>query len=131
MRSDLHLMDSLDRPLDLFNVNESLWSDKYDYMDLDKCCNLNPNNMNFVVLQLNVHSVLRNLLNKLDKKNSRGDILLLSETFFTRKTEKLVNIKGYSCVFNLRMDHKGGGTCILVRSNVPHKRQKDLEVNLK
>ena len=50
MRSDLPLMDSLDRPLDLFNVNESLWSDKCDNMDLGKCSNLNPNNMNFIVL---------------------------------------------------------------------------------
>ena len=84
--------------------------------------------MNLIVLQLNVRSVLahqselRNLLNELNKKNSRVDILLLSETFLIRKTEKLVNIKGYSCVFNSCMDHKGGGTCILVRSNVPHKR---------
>ena len=84
--------------------------------------------MNFIVLQLNVCSMLahqsklRNLLNELDKKNSRVDILLLSETFLTRKTEMLVNIKRYSCVFNSHIDHKGGGTCILERSNVPHKR---------
>ena len=51
-------MDSLERPLDLYNTDESLWSDKCDYMEIEKCTNLNPNSMNFIVLQLNVRSVL-------------------------------------------------------------------------
>ena len=73
-----------------------------DYMEIEMCMNLNPNSMNFIVLQLNVRSVLahqsdlKNLLNDLDKRNSKVDILLLSETFLTKKMEKLVNIDGYT-----------------------------------
>ena len=90
-------MNSLDRPLDLHNVDESLWSDKCDYMEVEKCTNLNPNNMNFIVLQLIVRSImahqtdLKRLLNELDKLNSKVDILLLSETFLTKKMEKLIH----------------------------------------
>ena len=134
LRSDLHLMDSLYRSLDLFNVNESLWSDKCDYMDVEKCSNLNPNSINFIMLQLNVHSMLahqselRSLLNELDKKHGRVDIFLLSETFLMRKTEKLVNINMYNSAFNSCMEHKGSSLCILVRSNVPYRRWKDIDI---
>ena len=84
-------MDSLDRPLDLFNVSESLWNDICDYLDTETCKNFNPNSMNFIVLQLNVRSLLshqsdlRNLLHELDRRNSTVDILLLCETFLNKK----------------------------------------------
>ena len=91
---DLHLMDSLDRPLDLFNVSESLWNDKCDHLDTETCKNFNPNGMNFIVLQLNVRSLLshqsdlRNLLHELDRRNSTVDILLLCETFLNKKNRE-------------------------------------------
>ena len=87
-------MDSLDRPLDLFNVSESLWNDKCDYLDTKTCKNFNPNGMNFIVLQLNVRSLLshqsdlRNLLHELDRRNSTVDILLLCETFLNKKNRE-------------------------------------------
>ena len=95
-------------------TEESLWSDKCDYTDPAKCTNLNPNNYNFVVMQLNVRSILahqndlRQLLHDMSNKNSRVDILLLCETFLTAKTEKLVTIPGYNLVTNKRKNHKGG-----------------------
>ena len=136
-QSDLHLMDSLDRPLDLFNVSESLWNDKCDYLDIEKCKNFNPNSMNFIVLQLNVRSLLshqsdlRNLLHELDRRNSTVDILLLFETFLNKKMERMVNIPGYTLLSNSCSCGKGGGTCILVCSNIQYKKRKDLEVNVK
>ena len=54
MHDDLQLMDNLYWPLDLNNVDHSLWSDKCDYLDPEECKNFNPNNMNLIVLQHNV-----------------------------------------------------------------------------
>ena len=36
--------DKLNRPLDLDELDESLSNDKCDYLDLETCINLNPNN---------------------------------------------------------------------------------------
>ena len=52
------IFDSLDRPLDLSNNDESLWSDKCDYLDPTNCNDLNPENYNLIVLQLNIRSLL-------------------------------------------------------------------------
>ena len=58
MRTDNKLFDSLNRPLELTKTDESLWSDKCDYIDPDKCNNLNPEGYNLVVLQHNIRSIL-------------------------------------------------------------------------
>ena len=50
--------DVLNRPLALTEVDETLWNDKCDYLDLDSCSNLNPNNYNLIVLQLNICSLV-------------------------------------------------------------------------
>ena len=69
--------------------------------------------MNFIVLQLNVRSILahqmdlKTLLNELDKQNGKADILLLSETFLSKKMEKLVNINGYTALYNPCTVNKG------------------------
>ena len=39
-------------------MDKSLWTDRCDYIDLEKCDNLNNNNMNLIVLQLNIRSLL-------------------------------------------------------------------------
>ena len=52
------LFDSLSRPLELSKIDESLWSDKCDYLDLSNCKDLNPENYNLVVMQLNIRSIL-------------------------------------------------------------------------
>ena len=50
--------DVLNRPQDFTKVDETLWNDKCDYLDLDSCSNLNPNNYNLLALQLNIRSLL-------------------------------------------------------------------------
>ena len=92
---DNQLFDSLNRPLELRRTDESLWSDKCDYLDPNSCNNLNPENYNLVVMQLNIRSLLthqmklRQLLQIMTNKNSSVDVLLLCETFLMPKTEKI------------------------------------------
>ena len=62
----------------------------------------------------------------MERKNTKVDIMLLCETFLTHKTAKLVNIPGYNLIHNERISSKGGGTAILVRSNISYKLRKDL-----
>ena len=135
----------LQRQIDLYNDNlgwllntdnlpTTLWSDKCDYIEVDKCINLNPRNYNFVVMQLNIRSLLSNqlelkqLLNDLMLKNSAVDALLFSETFIMSKTEKLINMKGYTIHTSNRVNSRGGGTAILIKKEIKHKRRKDLEI---
>ena len=99
-------VDNLQRPLNLDELNPTLWSDKCDDLYLSNCTNLNPQNYNFIVLQHNVHSLPCNLaetihlLQTLHDKNSSVDLMLLCETFLSKKTMSLVNIPGYSLVSN-------------------------------
>ena len=85
-------------------------------------------------MQLNIRSLLSNqvelklLLNDLSLKNSAVDALMLSETFITSKTEKLINMKGYSIHIMNRENCKGGGTALLINKEIKHKRRKDLEI---
>ena len=128
------LYDTLKRLLALSKIPNEMWSDKCDYMDVDGCKNLNPLNYNFTVMQLNVRGILSNqmelkkLLNDLRNRNTEVDVLLLSETFLSVNTIKLVNIKGYNIYSNHRKEHKGGGTAILIKQSIHHKRQKGLEI---
>ena len=89
------------------NLPSCLWSDRCNYIYVDKCVNLNLMNYNFVVMQLNIRSLLSNqvdlklLLNDLSFKNSAVDAIMLSETFITSKMEKLINMKGYSIILQI------------------------------
>ena len=67
---------------------------------------------------------LKNLLNSLSFKNSKVDIILLCESHLSKQRVGFVNIPNYT---NYRSTHKGGGTSILIRSDIPFKRRKDLE----
>ena len=132
IRTDNQLFDSLNRPLELSKVDESLWSGKCDYLDPSNCKDLNPENYNLVVMQLNIRSILahqtglRQLLQVMSNKNSRVDVLLLCETFLTSRTENLVNIPGYCLVTNNRTNHKGGGVAILIRDGITFRPKPDL-----
>ena len=123
-REDILTKDSLLRPISMEDVDSSLWSDKCDYWDMKQCSNLNPENYNFIVLQLNIRSLLSNitnlklLLTTLEQKNSPVDVLLLCETFLHKKTERLPHYKVYS---NYRINHKGGGTSVLIRDGIAHR----------
>ena len=94
---------------------------------------INNNNMNLIVLQLNIWSLLvyqddlKDLLFHLDKRNSPVDILLLCETFLTGRTHKLINIPGYTLLSNNREKTKGGGTAILIKNHISYTRRSDLE----
>ena len=124
-KTNNHLFDSLNRPLELNRMDESLWSDKCNYLD--------PENFNLIVLQLNIRSLLshqnnlRQLLQIMANKNSTADIVLLCETFLTSRTEKIVNIPGYNIVTMNRTQHKGGGVAILIRDGIPYKQKHNLD----
>ena len=128
------LFDSLSRPIELTKLDESLWSDKCDYYDPNKCTDLNPNQYNLIIMQLNIRSILAHqyeltqLLHTMSNRNSRVDIVLLCETFLSCKTVKLVNIPGYELVYNNRISSKGGGVGILIRNGIPYKRNNSLSM---
>ena len=121
------------RPLEYNEMDKSLWSDKCDYLELDGMTDLNPNGYNFVVLQLNIRGLLLNqanlctLLNTLKSKESQVDMILLCETHLNRFTTQLVHIPRYTLISSNRSLSKGGGTSILIRSEIPHVRRVDLE----
>ena len=127
------LYDELMRPLELTNLDRSLWTDRCDYVDIQKCTNLNTNNMNLIVLQLNIRSLLahqaelRSLLSCLEKRNSTVDAALLCETFLSKKMQKLIYILGYNLLCNNHENSKGGGTAILLRDRINYIRRNDLE----
>ena len=82
------------QPLEIENHDKSLWNDKCDYIELEKCDNFNKENYNFIVMHLNVRSLLayqvelKYLLRKLNTKGSRVDVVLLCETFLTDKSHR-------------------------------------------
>ena len=107
--------DALQRSRNLFKLDESLWNDKCNYIEMETCPDLNPNNYNLLILQLNIRSILahqhelKQLLRDLEKKNSSIDVVLLCETFLTNKTIDMVNVGGYTHVGKYRCMKKGGG----------------------
>ena len=116
------------------DLDGSLWSDKSDYRMTDECNNLNSLNYNFIVMQLNIRSLLSNigelklLLTKLEQRNSMVDVILLCETFLSKNTEKLVKIPYYHLYANHRSKQIGGGMEILVRDGITHKQCKYIEI---
>ena len=117
-------------------MDRSLWNDKCDYYNRDKCDNLNPNGYNFIVFQLNIRSLLshqnelKELLNKLENKNSRVDALLLCEMKLNKNTTTLIKIPGFNLESNHRVTNKGRGTVILIREGINYVRRSDLEENV-
>ena len=129
-----NLEDSLHRSRDLRELDNALWNDKCDYMNIEKCANLNPNNYNLIVLQLNIHSLLSHQhdlsqqIRTTEKKNSRSDIILLCETFLSKNTYNMVKIRGFTHICNFCKEKKGGGVSILVRDGIAYRRRQDLDV---
>ena len=132
--ADSTQIDLLLRSRDYNELDGSLWNDKCDYIELEKCSNLNLNNYNLIVMQLNVRSLLAHqqelcqLLRMTERKNLQIDILLLCETFLSKKTLSMVRILGYTNVGNYRKNKKGGGVSILIRNGISHQRRLDLGV---
>ena len=69
---------------------------------------------------------LKQLLRDLEKKNSSIDVVLLCETFLTKKT--MGKVAGYTHVGNYRNAKKGGGVSILIKDGISYKRRQDLDI---
>ena len=127
-------LDELNRPMLYDELDNTLWNDKCDYVEIKGTTNLNPNNYNLSVLQLNIRSLLahqqelKHLLAKLLEHNCRIDVQLLCETFLSKNTLNMVNIPGYTHIGNYRTDRKGGGVSILLKNGIPYKRREDLDI---
>ena len=127
------LYDDLMSPLEMDNFDRSLWNDKCDYMNIAKCTSLNPNNYNFITMQLNIRSLashqssLKQIIKTLERKHFPVDIVLLCETFLTDHTVNQTRIPGYSLIENHRIVSKGGGTAILIKNGIQYKQRLDLE----
>ena len=52
-----NLEDSLHSSRDLSELDNMLWNDNCDYIDIENCTDLNPNNFNLIVLHLNIRSL--------------------------------------------------------------------------
>ena len=93
---------------------------------------LNPSNLNFGIIQLNIRGLLNHqkelsqLLQDLEIKNSKIDIVLLCETHLTRFTSNLVNISGYILVNNNTHTKKGDGMAVLVKEGIPFSTRLDI-----
>ena len=76
------------------------------------------------ILQLNIRSLLAHqhelkvLLQHLCNKNSAIDVVALSETFLTKKVDKLVNISGYILHSNCHSEYKGSRVCLLIKKGI-------------
>ena len=106
-------IDMLLRSRDLENLDSTLWNDKCDYIELDNCTNMNPNNYNLIIMQLNIRSLLthqtelKQIICTSEKKNSHIDIVLLCETFLSKHTKNMVNIPGFIHIGNFKSIKKG------------------------
>ena len=69
---------------------------------------------------------LKQLVQHLENRNTPVDILMLCETFLSKKTEHIVNIPGYKLISNCRKESKGGGVCILLKQHINYKIRQDL-----
>ena len=131
--STTSLFDNLGRPLDLDNINQTLWSDKCDYLELDDILNLNPNDKNLTILQLNIRSLLGKqnelncILNKLCINKSLPKILLLSETHLNESKLRHLNIPNYQTLSSNRQMKEGGGVAICIHNSLKYKRRLDLD----
>ena len=114
-------------------LDNTLWNDKCDYVEIEGTANLNPNNYNLSVLQLNIRSLLAHqqelkyLLTQLLEHNCRIDVVLLCETFLAKNTFNMVNIPGYTHICKYRSERKGSRVSILLKNGIPYKRREDLD----
>ena len=121
------LFDNLERPLDLHNTNQSLWSDKCDYNDIDEIKDLNPSNKNLTVLQFKIRSLLSKqndfnyILTRLHTNKSLPKIILLCETHLNDSKIHHINIPNYNTLSCNRTDKMGGGVAILIHKSLRYK----------
>ena len=122
------LFDNLGRPLDLTNLDQTLWNDKCSYIHLKEANNFNNNNRNTIILQLNIRSLigkqgdLNRLLSKLHNQNSLPKIILLSKTHLNTSKLRHLNIPNYKILSCNQLKKSGGGVAILSHNTQPIKQ---------
>ena len=106
---------------DLFDENYDLRSklNGDDSVNLDDYCKYIENtgqvrkNSEFIVMHLNVRSLVRNYQELIDLiNNNKPDVLLLCETFLHLNNVNLCHIPGYNFTYKNRTTGKGGGIAI-------------------
>ena len=127
------LFDNLGRPLDISNIDQTLWNDKCDYIQLQDAYNYNKSNKNLIILQLNIRSILgkqdnlNRLLSRLSNQNSLPKILIISETHLNTSKLRHLNIPNYKILSRNRVNKSGGGVAILSHNTQPIKHRSDLD----
>ncbi len=130
---DVTLFDNLGRPLDNDYFVREMWNDKCDYYTADSIIDWEGNRDKLIFLQLNICGLvskqdqLKELLNTLQKRNSRPSILFIQETNMNKFKEKLFRLDGYDCYYKNREIAKGGGVGILIDKKINHRRRPDLD----
>ena len=108
------LFDNLGRPLDFANLDQTLWNDKCDYIQLKEVNNYNKSNRNLIILQLNIRSILgkqddlNRLLSRLQNQNSLPKVIILSETHLNTSKLRHLNIPNYKILSHNRLNKSGG-----------------------
>ena len=127
---------------ELINLkSESLeWTakDKYDkyedtcaYLTLENCKEIPHEKTDLCVLQYNIRGLAskqKELQNLLGNCTTSGqvDVVILSETWLTKESEKCININGYEYYGKNRDTKKGGGVGFLIRNTLRYKPRPDL-----
>ena len=70
------------------------------------------------------------ILENLEQKDIFFDIISINETWLNTVNERLVDMAPYLVVCKNRIDKKGGGLAVLLKSNIRYKRRVDLEFDV-
>ena len=99
-------------------------------MDLDEFreVQISPNDLSIV--QLNIRGLIGKqdkLLKFLNSSNKEKiDIVIVSETWLTKSSEKLINIPRYDLISEVRQNKYGGGVGILINKKLKYKTRLEL-----
>ena len=121
--------DNLNQILTEFEFGND-YNDNCDYLDLDEFreVQISPNDLSIV--QLNIQGLIGKqdkLLKFLNSTNKEKiDVVIVSETWLTKSSEKLINIPGYDLISEVRQNKKGGGVGILINKKLKYKTRLDL-----
>ena len=106
--------------------------DKCDYISEELFTDISNTDRDLNIVHWNV----RGLTSKTDElslllgqlRNSI-DVISLNETWLSSDTKKIIDLPNYKLINKPRKNRKGGGVGFLIRSDVPHRRRLDLELD--
>ena len=119
----------LDNKLDFdFDLN---W-DKCNYISEETFIDITNNDKDLNIVHWNVRGLTSkineiNLL--LNQSRESIDVISLNETWLTSNTNELRGLTHYDLINKPRINRKGGGVGFLIRSDIPHRRRTDLELD--